>query len=336
MKIKIKIKKIVYTLGMALLFVYSPAQENLYKAPQTSTITVAGLEVPKDALSFIAMGDFGRAGGYFQKEVAYAMGEIGELFGVDFIVSVGDNFYPNGVQSTEDYHWQASYEAIYTHPTLFEDWYVVLGNHDYRGSVQAQIDYSKKSRRWQMPSPYYSKVWELEEGGKAQFIFIDTNVFIDDYVAEPEKYPELAQQDRDAQYRWIEEQLQLQDPAIAWRIVVGHHPLYSGGKRKRDPNTKLIENKFRALFDTYGVDAYICGHEHDLQVIQPEGVKTPQFLTGAGSEIRNSGSREGTLFAAAVPGFMVFSITDKELLVQTVQTDEKGVKLLHTQKIDKR
>ncbi|SFJ60673.1 purple acid phosphatase family protein [Myroides guanonis] len=329
-------RKLLYTLGMALCFAYSPAQENLYKAPKTPTIEVANLKIPKDALSFIAMGDFGRAGGYFQKEVAHAMGEVGELFGVDFIVSVGDNFYPNGVQSTEDYHWQASYESIYTHPTLFEDWYVILGNHDYRGSVQAQLDYSKKSRRWHMPSPYYSKVWELEEGGKAQFLFIDTNVFIDDYVAEPEKYPELAQQDRDKQYRWIEEQLEIKDPTIKWRIVVGHHPLYSGGKRKNDPNTKLIEDKFRALFDANGVDAYICGHEHDLQIIQPKGAKTTQFLTGAGSEIRNSGSREGTLFAAAVPGFMVFSITDTELLVQTLQADGKNVKLLNTQKINKR
>lgn len=329
-------KKLIYTLALSFSLLSVTAQEFKMKAPVSPTIEVKGLVIPDDALSFIAMGDFGRAGGYFQKEVAYAMGEVAELFGTEFIVSVGDNFYPNGVQSTEDYHWQASFESIYTHPTLFEDWYVVLGNHDYRGSIEAQIDYTQKSRRWQMPSPYYVKTWELEEGGKAQLVFIDTNVFIDDYKNDAAKYPDLQEQDAAKQLAWIETQLQHQDPTIKWRIVVGHHPLYSGGKRKTDPNTGKIEKQFRALFDRYGVDAYICGHEHDLQIIQPKGAKTVQFLSGAASEIRDSGRREGTLFAAAVPGFMVFSLTDKEMLVQTIQSDRDGVKWLHTQKINKK
>src|SRR5690606_36457439 len=104
--------------------------------------------------------------------------------------------------------------------------------------------------------------------------------------------------------------------------VVGHHPLYSGGKRKESEDTKLLEKKFADLFDQHQVDAYICGHEHDLQIIKPQGRFTTQFLSGAASEVRASGNREGTIFAAAEPGFMALSIVDGKMLVQTVRANE--------------
>lgn len=68
--------------------------------------------------------------------------------GIEFIISVGDNFYTNGVASVDDPMWKTSFEDIYKGANLFIDWYPVLGNHDYRGNPQAQIDYSKRSRRW--------------------------------------------------------------------------------------------------------------------------------------------------------------------------------------------
>src|ERR1700733_3511395 len=94
----------------------------------------------KKAINFIAMGDFGRNGEYMQKEVATQMGITAKDFGADFFVITGDNFYPSGVASTQDYSWTASFETIYTAHSLQNPWYVVLGNHDYKGNVQAEID----------------------------------------------------------------------------------------------------------------------------------------------------------------------------------------------------
>ena len=99
-----------------------------------------------------------------------------------------------------------------------------------------------------------------------------------------------------------------------------------------DGVTKAFEKKFASIFDRYKVDAYLCGHEHDLQVIQPKGRYTTQFLSGAACEIRPTGNREGTLFAASEPGFMAFSINDKKLQVQAI--NEKG-KILYTTAINK-
>lgn len=296
---------------------------------------IPGLTYWEDSFNFIVLGDFGRVGDYYQKDVARELGHAAIGLDAEFIVSVGDNFYPNGVSSTQDYHWISSFESIYTDPSLYTDWYVALGNHDYRGNVQAQIDYAQISRRWNMPDRYYSKVFELENDEKLLFIVMDTNPFIDSYHEDPKKYKDINQQDTSAQSRWLSEQLNTNDPAIKWKVVVGHHPLYSGGKRKESKDTKLFEQKFADLFDQHKVDAYICGHEHDLQIIKPDGRYTTQYLSGAASEVRVSGEREGTIFAAAEPGFMTFSILGNKMLVQTIKANTNGGHILHTYEVEK-
>ena len=289
----------------------------------------------EDSYSFLVLGDFGRVGNYYQQDVARELGHATVALDAEFIVSVGDNFYPNGVASTTDFHWISSFETIYTDPSLYMDWYVALGNHDYRGNVQAQIDYTNISRRWNMPARYYSKTFEVNDDEKMLLIVMDTNPYIDGYYEDPEKYRDIAEQDTAKQTQWLIEQLGTTDPQVKWKVVIGHHPLYSGGKRKDSEDTKLFEQKFASLFDQYRVDAYICGHEHDLQIIKPQGRFTTQFLSGAASEVRASGNREGTIFAAAEPGFMAFSIVDGKILVQTVRANETGAKVLHKYELTK-
>lgn len=289
----------------------------------------------EDSYSFLVLGDFGRVGDYYQQDVARELGHATIALEAEFIVSVGDNFYPNGVASTTDYHWISSFETIYKDPSLYTDWYVALGNHDYRGNVQAQIDYSNVSRRWNMPARYYSKTFEVNDNERLLLIVMDSNPYIDSYHEDPEKYTGVAAQDTAKQTQWLIEQLKTDDPQVKWKVVVGHHPLYSGGKRKESEDTKLFEKKFADLFDQHQVDAYICGHEHDLQIIKPQGRFTTQFLSGAASEVRASGNREGTIFAAAEPGFMAFSIVDGKMLVQTVRANETGAKVLHKYELTK-
>ncbi|PRD51278.1 metallophosphoesterase [Sphingobacterium gobiense] len=283
----------------------------------------------EDSYSFLVLGDFGRVGNYYQQDVARELGHATIVLDAEFIVSVGDNFYPNGVASTTDYQWVSSFESIYNDASLYRDWYVALGNHDYRGNVQAQIDYSNVSRRWNMPARYYSKTFHVNNDEKMLLIVMDTNPYIESYHQASEKYIGVAEQDTAKQTQWLIEQLKTSDPQIKWKIVVGHHPLYSGGKRKDSEDTKLFEKKFADLFDKHQVDAYICGHEHDLQIIKPKERFTTQFLSGAASEVRETGNREGTIFATAEPGFMAFSVFGSKMLVQTVRAGETGATVLH-------
>jgi 3',5'-cyclic AMP phosphodiesterase CpdA len=292
------------------------------------------ITVNKKAINFIAMGDFGRNGEYMQKEVATQMGITAKTLGADFFVITGDNFYPSGVASTQDYSWIASFENMYTAHALQNPWYVVLGNHDYKGNVQAEIDYTKISRRWYMPARYYSKIISMDDDTTQQvlLIFLDTSPFIAQYYTSADHKENIVTQDTAAQKKWLENVLANRPANIKWTFVVGHHPLYTGGKRIKSPDTYQMNYSFKPIFDKYKVDAYICGHEHNLQYIKPEGT-THYFVTGAGSETTPTVLYPQTgKFAQSINGFMCFSVTAKEMLVQIVSVDGK---LLYKENIKK-
>jgi metallophosphoesterase superfamily enzyme len=105
----------------------------------------------ENTLHFFVVGDWGRNGEEHQRNVAIMMSEAAKVVEPEFIISTGDNIYPNGVASVQDPLWMSSFENVYKEHNLFCIWNVVLGNHDYRGNVQAEIDYSGISRRWNMP-----------------------------------------------------------------------------------------------------------------------------------------------------------------------------------------
>lgn len=287
-----------------------------------------------NALNFLVLGDWGRNGEFFQKPVSREMSKASKTLDSEFIISVGDNFYPDGVQSTQDPQWKISFEDVYYQHDLNKPWYVVLGNHDYYGSIEAQIDYSNISRRWNMPAPYFEQKYELEEGdGEILFLFIDTVPFIEKYRNSTGVLKaNVDKQDTAAQLKWLEERLTNRSKNTKWVFVVGHHPLYSGGKRLDAPETEEIRKIFEPIFNKHKVDAYLTGHEHDLQVIRPKGKYTTQFLSGAASEIRPSGQREGTLFAVSDGGFFSFSVEENAYTVVAINHEGK---VLYSQKFTK-
>ena len=104
--------------------------------------SIKGIKKLDRSLNFLVIGDWGRNGENYQKEVAVAMGQAGHDLGAQFIIATGDNFYPYGVQSVFDYHWISSFETIYRAQSLHVKWYPVLGNHDYISNPDAEVEYS--------------------------------------------------------------------------------------------------------------------------------------------------------------------------------------------------
>jgi UDP-2,3-diacylglucosamine pyrophosphatase LpxH len=242
------------------------------------------------------------------------------MLDAQFLLVLGDNFYPNGVQSVSDPQWRTSLEDVYTAYPLGVDWYVALGNHDYHGNPQAEVEYSSVSRRWRMPNRYYAITKTVAPGVTAEFLIIDTSPFIEAYRKEPEAY-HVAGTDTAKQRRWIESTLKASK--AQWKFIVGHHNVYSGGKRTVMPD---MERLLVPVMKKYGVNAYICGHEHHLEHIQPDGKGPHYFISGAGAEANEAPGTKGTRFSAAGPGFMAMSLFADSMLVQAV--NERG-KLLY-------
>jgi len=317
------------TLVLHLLVILSSAQAPLVKDLGYRGGSIPGLKKPEKSLHFIAMGDWGRNGENYQKEVAAGMGKAAHDLGASFVVATGDNFYPYGVASTQDYHWIASFETIYTAQSLHVHWYPVLGNHDYASNPDAQVDYSKISSRWKMPSRYYSKTFTIG-ADTLLMLFTDTDPMEKQMRGHPYdsiKYPQGAVE---KQLAWIDEKLETSK--ARWKIVVGHHPLYTGGWRKESADTKRLRELLEPRFAKYAVDVYLAGHEHHLEHIKPEG-KTHYIISGAASEARPvTKYPEIGIFAAADQGFATFSVSHDQILIQFIDHKDK---ILHESVIKK-
>ncbi len=257
------------------------------------------------SLDFVVIGDWGRDGEARQREVAARMARAAESVGSRFVISVGDNFYEDGVSSVSDPRWQSSFESIYTDPALMTKWHVILGNHDYMGDVDAQIAYSATSPRWSMPARYYTQTETLADGTTAEFFFIDTTRYIVEYERKPAV--RVRGQDKQAQLDWLEQALA--GSKAAWKIVVGHHQLHTVTGQNHDFPEMI--GPFKPLFDRYGVRAYINGHEHNLEHIVVDGV---HYITcGAGSATVEVVTPPSGQFASDHHGFMTMRLDGEAL-----------------------
>ncbi|WP_431213772.1 metallophosphoesterase [Puia sp. P3] len=190
------------TLLLLLSGIGSIAQNKNYKKEASSghpSGIIKELEAIPASLSFLVMGDWGRHGESHQRKVAEQMSNATVGLDATFNVITGDNFYPKGVASEWDPSWKISFEEVYNQHPLYDDWYVVLGNHDYISNPDAEIAYSKISARWHMPSRYFNKVMLLKHGGTAEFFFIDTSPFQSDYYTSDEYGPNVKLTDTAAQ-----------------------------------------------------------------------------------------------------------------------------------------
>ena len=265
-------------------------------------------------LNFLAFGDWGRLGEKDQREVAGQMGLAAAGLKAKFVISVGDNFYEDGVASVDDPQWQTSFEKVYTAESLQVPWWSILGNHDYHGNCDAQIAYGKTSRRWNMPARYYTRTERIDEANTVDFFYLDTTPMAG-YAVEKLFSRNLAGQDIAKQVAWLKEALAAS--TAPWKIVVGHHPVYSGGEHG---DTPFIIKHVLPLLQEHGVQVYLNGHDHDLQHLQAGTVNL--FCCGAGSKVRPTTVTPHTHFAKSCPGFITVAVQADELAVRMI--DDHG------------
>ncbi|XP_021641299.2 purple acid phosphatase 8 [Hevea brasiliensis] len=266
---------------------------------------------PDGSLSFLVIGDWGRRGLFNQSEVAVQMGVIGEELNIDFVISTGDNFYEDGLTGVDDPAFYESFTNIYTAPSLQKQWYSVLGNHDYRGDAEAQLNpiLTEKDSRWLCLRSFIVNAEIVE------FFFVDTSPFVNEYFINPAGHS-YDWKGISPRKNYLANLLKDVDSALEssnakWKIVVGHHAILSAGHHGI---TEELLNQLVPILEKHNVDAYINGHDHCMEHISTSHSKI-QFLTSGGGskawrgDIRNWNPEELKLYYDG-QGFMSGQMTD--------------------------
>ncbi|XP_027361265.1 purple acid phosphatase 17-like [Abrus precatorius] len=208
------------------------------------------------------------------------MGKIGHKLNIDFVVSTGDNFYDSGLKGVYDPAFLESFSNIYTAKSLRKQWYSVLGNHDYRGNALAQLSpiLRKIDNRWLCQRSF------ILNAGVADFFFIDTTPFINDYFNNSNHHYDWRGISRRKFYlnnllKDLEEALV--KSTARWKIVVGHHAIRSIGHHGDSP--ELVKYLIPIL-KANNVDMYMNGHDHCLQHIRSIDCPLLYLTSGAGSK----------------------------------------------------
>ncbi|KAM0043488.1 putative Acid phosphatase [Helianthus debilis subsp. tardiflorus] len=229
------------------------------------------------SFDILVIGDWGRRGLYNQSNVAFQMGKIGEKMDVDFILSTGDNFYDDGLIDVEDSLFDESFTQIYTATSLQKQWYSVLGNHDYRGNVLAQLSpvLSQKDSKWLCLRSF------IVDSGIVELFFVDTTPFQDKYFNQTKHtYDWRGVLPREEYLSNVLKEVDtaLKESSATWKVVIGHHTIFSAGHHG---NTQELVDQLLPILEANHVDLYINGHDHCLQHISSKNSQL-QFLTSGG------------------------------------------------------
>jgi 3',5'-cyclic AMP phosphodiesterase CpdA len=216
-------------------------------SPEEGPQTRAGTRV-----RFLAIGDFG-TGKPPQQEVADAMCAHLDREPFDFVVSTGDNVYPDGDPEDFQEKFFEPYECLTDEGVR---WHATLGNHDVSiDEGQPQIE----EPAFGMPASYYT--WRL---GPIAFVMLDSN--------------EL-DSPGDEQIAWMEKRLR-DARSAPWTVVVFHEPVYSAGMHGSTPR---FDTLLADRFEESGVDLVINGHDHIYASAFKDGI--PYVVTGGGGAV---------------------------------------------------
>ncbi len=266
-------------------------------------------------LRLFVIGDMG-TGRPSQRKVAQVMAARAAADGLDAIVTVGDNVYPDGVTSVDDPQWRTKLFDVYAAPALAVPIYPSLGNHDHRGDVQAQVDYARKEPRWRMTGRYYAHTFRLGPAGAGGEGRPDGSggATVDLVVVDTQT---LRRGDGDPeQQAWLARTLAASK--ATWKLVAGHHPVHTHGRYRGD--ARLAE-RLEPLLVEHEVDLYLAGHDHSLQLIGPkQGVL--HLVSGAAGGLDMAYPvtwGDDSLFSATGGGFTTLRLAPDEGALEFVR-----------------
>lgn len=270
--------------------------------------TNAGAVVPQsEPIRVAAIGDYG-TGGKGEIDVVRAIAAEHRRKPFQLGLTLGDNFYYCGVKSVDDKLWKTVWGSFFD--PLGIPFYATLGNHDYgRGGgpvcfgvktrPQAEVEYTTRSATWRMPARYYRFT-----AGPVEFFALDTQNWTK------------------AERAWVAGRLSAPSKDFRWRVVYGHHPVFSSGRHGGD---KLLQLQLLPLLESGAVDVYISGHDHDMEHLQANGIDF--FVAGGGGASTYSVARRDphSVFAVREHGFLELEAGAHSLAVRLLDVEGKPI-----------
>ncbi|MEE3716865.1 metallophosphoesterase [Tumidithrix elongata RA019] len=261
--------------------------------PQTPSTTqptqIAANTSGQPLLRFAAVADTG-TGDRGQYAVAEAMAATYKQKAYPLVILGGDNIYNDGEIEKIKAVFEDPYAPLLNQGVKF---HAVLGNHDIRTKNGAdQLAYAP----FHMPTRYYT--FRTGANDAVQFFAIDTNV----------------NAPWQEQLAWLDKSLAASD--APWKIVVGHHPIYSSGHYG---NTAEFIRDLSPLFKKYNVQLYLCGHDHDYERSLP--IKgTTYIVHGGGANTRPVGKSATTAYSAAERSFVLLEVYADKIVTEAIDT----------------
>lgn len=250
-------------------------------------------------ISLFAIGDMG-APTFIRSKVA----QILKTQKKTAVIGLGDNFYNYGIDCSTSPRWRTEFLDVFR-PDC--PWYMILGNHDYLGNIQAQMDFTLQNSFWKMPSRYYDQKIMFPKLNEYVHLFC-----LDTFELSPTEskanslgmgsnYSSLASRfDPQKQLTWFEQQLA--NSSATWKIVAGHYPVFSCGAHGDNQELRDI---LLPLFQKYQVDFYVSGHDHNLQ--HTTCLNTQFLVSGTGSFLSQTCQDKRFFPIPQVPGVSFFN-----------------------------
>ncbi|MBI1747412.1 MAG: metallophosphoesterase [Acidobacteria bacterium] len=273
--------------------------------------TLTGLYADDAIVRFAVIGDMGigcDAKDGNQCKIADLMCEYQDQF--DFVITVGDNIYPDGDPKLFPPNFEEPYRCLLE---LGMPFYASLGNHDTESSrwryEEANVNYPNYHMiddRDEVHRRFYSfRKGSVTRNSQTvpliEFLALDSN-----RVAYPDRAPEETDQ-----LPWLTQRFQVSD--AVWKIPYFHHPLYVSNS---DGTDRIMRETFEQIFIDNGVRLVFTGHKHQFEEIRPQsGIR--YIISGAAGRLNRGGVRRGSplveRYNDSNPHFLIVEATESAL-----------------------
>jgi calcineurin-like phosphoesterase family protein len=264
-----------------------PATKYCYQVGDWAKTVAFNTAPPSGAGARVRFVAFGDSGGDSRESVRREM----ERVPFDLMLHVGDIAYERGEVAEFESKFFATYGNLIARLPIFP----ASGNHEY-----ITADAAPYREVFELPGnggQHGVERWFSFDWGDIHFVALDTE----------RVGPEQAV--------WLERDLGR--TALRWRVAYMHKPPYSSGVHG---SSLTVREAFAHVFERFGVQLVLSGHDHDYERTEPIGGVTYIVTGGGGKSLRPVGSSDFTAHSESTFHFVHGTLQGETLWIRAIDT----------------